>query len=165
MHFQAAGGVVMLAISESAVWVKAPCAEVGVVIVTRGGLPDYISERLHGAIDDWDQVAYLQVNHAVAFLNDWLRAESGKSAPNLDTHCHASQLLRSVSKGCYLLDIEDGPSPQLTWLGSVCGHKLHVVRISGAELSTAAMDQQVAEVLAKVSALAKSILEERFIGV
>ena len=155
----------MLAISESAVWVKAPGAQVSVVIVTRSGLPDSISERLHGAIDDWDQVAYLQVNHAEVFLNDWLRAESAKTAPNLDTHCHASQLLRSVSKGCYLLDIEASPAPQLAWLGSVCGHKLHVVRIGGVELSTDAMDQQVEEILAKVSALAKNILEERFIGV
>ncbi|MFK7701840.1 transketolase [Pseudomonas caspiana] len=155
----------MLGISESAVWVKAPSPEVGVVIVTRAGLPGYISERLRSAIDDWDQVAYLHVKQAHEFLEDWLRAESTQPAPNLDTQCHASQLLRSVSKGCYLLDIEESLSPQLTWLGSVYGHKLHVVRLGESELSTAAMDQQVEEILAKVSTLAKSILEERFIGV
>jgi hypothetical protein len=155
----------MLGISESAVWVKAPSPEVGVVIVTRAGLPGYISERLRSEVDDWDQVAYLHVREPNEFLDDWLKAESSQAAPNLDTRCHASQLLRSVSKGCYLLDIEESPSPQLTWLGSVCGHQLHVVRLGESDLSTDAMDQQVEEILAKVSALAKNILEERFIGV
>lgn len=155
----------MLGISESAVWVKAPSAEVGVVIVTRAGLPGYISERLRNAIDDWDQVAYLHVREANEFLDDWLRAESSQATPNLDTRCQASQLLRSVSKGCYLLDVEESPSPQLTWLGSVCGHKLHVIRLGESDLSTGAMDRQVEDILAKVSALAKNILEERFIGV
>ncbi|MCD5991190.1 MULTISPECIES: transketolase [Pseudomonas] len=155
----------MLGISESAVWVKTPSPEVGVVIVTRAGLPGYISERLRSAIDDWDQVGYLHVREPNEFLEDWLRAESSQAALNLDTRCHASQLLRSVSKGCYLLDIEESPSPQLTWLGSVCGHKLHVVRLGESDFSAEAMDQQVEEILAKVSTLAKSILEERFIGV
>ncbi|RMR03255.1 hypothetical protein ALP94_04821 [Pseudomonas savastanoi pv. glycinea] len=155
----------MLGISESAVWVKTPSLEVGVVIVTRAGLPGYISERLRSAIDDWDQVGYLHVREPSEFLEDWLRAESNQAAFNLETRCHASQLLRSVSKGCYLLDIEESPSPQLTWLGSVCGHELHVVRLGESDFSTDAMDQQVEEILAKVSTLAKSILEERFIGV
>jgi hypothetical protein len=155
----------MLAISESAIWVKAPSTEVGVVIVTRAGLPAYISEQLHSAIDDWDQVAYLLVERPEELLDDWLRAESSQDAPNQHTQCHARQLLRSVCKGCYLLDIEESPSPQLTWLGSVCGHKLHVVRLGETGLSTAAMDKQVEEILSKVSALAKSILKERFIGV
>lgn len=155
----------MPGIWESAVWIKAPTPEVGVVIVIRAGLPDYISNRLQSAIDDWDQVGYLQVRHPDAFLDDWLRAESSHAAPNLDTPCHARQLLRSVSKGCYLLDIEQTPCPDLAWLGSVCGHKLHMVRLEGSQLSAADMDRQVDEILSKVSALAKSILEERFIGV
>lgn len=155
----------MLGISESAVWVKAPCAEVGVVIVTRAGLPGYVSERLREAINDWDQVAYLHVKDAHEFLEDWLRAESSLNAPNPNTQCHASQLLRSVSKGCYLLDIEESSSPQLTWLGSVCGHQLHVIRLEETQLSRESMDKQVDEILAKVSLMAKSILEERFIRV
>lgn len=160
----------MGAIAESAAWLKVPSSDVGVVIVTRAGLPDYIGERLRSAIDDWDQVAYLRVNHTDDFLNDWLRAESSQDAPNLNVTCHASQLLRSVSKGCYLLDVESNACTELTWLGSVCGHKLHVVQLNGTglsttELSTATMDQHVDEILTKVSALAKNILEERFTAV
>jgi hypothetical protein len=150
----------MPAISESAVWVKEPLPGVGVVIVTSAALPKYIIDRLHIAIDDWDQVAYLVVTSSHDFLLDWLLAESNPSASTLP---HANKLLRSVSKGCYLLDIEDSPSPRLAWLGSVCGHKLRLLNLGHIEQSKVAMDKQVEDILAKVRTLAKRILEERCI--
>lgn len=153
----------MHAISESAVWVKEPFPDVGVVIVTTAALPKYIIDKLHIAIDNWDQVAYLVVKQSSEFMLDWLRAESIQADSSRPTACHASQLLRSVSKGCYLLDIEASPLPSLTWLGSVCGHKLRFVKLEKTELSNAAMDRQVENILSEVRALAKIILAERCI--
>lgn len=153
----------MHAISESAVWVKEPLADVGVVIVTSAALPKYIIDKLHVAIDDWDQVAYLVVKQSSEFMLDWLRAGAERSESNPSTTCHASQLLRSVSKGCYLLDVEVSPLPSLTWLGSVCGHKLRFVKLGKAALSDPAMDKQVEEILSVTRTLAKSVLEERCI--
>lgn len=153
----------MHAISESAVWVKEPFPDVGVVIVTTAALPKYIIDKLHIAIDNWDQVAYLVVKQSSEFMLDWLRAESIPADSSLPTACHASQLLRSVSKGCYLLDIEASPLPSLSWLGSVCGHKLRFVKLGKIEQSNAAMDRQVENILSEVRALAKIILAERCI--
>ncbi|NQD96569.1 transketolase [Pseudomonas sp. CrR25] len=153
----------MHAISESAVWVKEPFPDVGVVIITTAALPKYIIDKLHIAIEDWTQVAYLVVKQSSEFMLDWLRAESIQADSSPPTTCHASQLLSSVSKGCYLLDIEACPLPSLTWLGSVCGHKLRFIKLGKIELSNAAMDRHVDNILSEVRTLAKKILEERYI--
>ncbi|TNB85917.1 transketolase [Pseudomonas sp. Fig-3] len=152
----------MHTISQSAVWIKAPLTDVGVVIVTSAELPEYFIDTLQVAIKDWDQVAYLVVKQSHEFMLDWLRAGSEASESNSSSLCHASQLLRSVSKGCYLLDVEVSPLPSLTWLGSVCGHTLRFVKLGKVELTDAAMDKQVEKILSVARDLAKSVLQERY---
>ncbi|VVP80779.1 hypothetical protein PS914_02171 [Pseudomonas fluorescens] len=151
----------MHAISQSAVWVKEPSADAGVVIVTSAALPKYIIDKLHVAIDDWDQVAYLVVEHSTELMLDWLRVGSNSLETPPGPPCDATQLLRCVSKSCFLLDIEVSPIPGLTWLGSVCGHKLRVVELGTVASSNAAMDQQVEAILSVIRTLAKSVLQER----
>ncbi|NUU36123.1 transketolase [Pseudomonas sp. C2B4] len=151
----------MHAISQSAVWLKEPSVNAGVVIVTSAALPQYMIDKLHQSIDDWDEVAYLVVKQSRAFMRDWLRAGSDPDDSKLAATCHARQLLRCVAKGCFLLDVEASPIPSLTWLGSVCGHPLRVVRMGKAAASDAAMDQQVEEILSVTRTLAKSVLQER----
>ncbi|MHC8286065.1 transketolase [Pseudomonas sp. XS1P51] len=151
----------MQATSQSAVWIKEPSADAGVVIVTSAALPKYMIDKLHVAIDDWDQVAYLVVTQSRALMLDWLRVGSNPEQSSLVDGCDASQLLCSVSKGSFLLDVEVGAVPGLTWLGSVCGHPLRVVELGTVASSSAAMDRQVEEVLSVTRRLAKSVLQER----
>lgn len=148
---------------EAAVWIKEPLPDVGVVIVTSAALPKYIIDKLHIAIDDWDQLAYLVVRHSSDFMLDWLRAGLIESESNSPVPCHASQLLRSLTKGCYLLDVEIGPKPDLAWLGSVCGHKLRFVNLGNVALTDAGLDQQVEGILAVARSLAKNVLQDRCI--
>ncbi|WP_431082013.1 transketolase [Pseudomonas thivervalensis] len=150
----------MHALSQSAIWVKEPLADTGVVIVTSAALPKYMIDTLHMAIDDWDQVAYLVVQQSRAFMHDWLQFGAHSIEPVPSSTCRASQLLRGVSKGCFLLDIEDTPIPRLTWLGSVCGHPLRVLKL-GEAASQAAIDTQVEEILSVTRTLVKSGLQER----
>ncbi|BBH31255.1 transketolase [Pseudomonas sp. St290] len=149
----------MHAISQSAVWIKEPSADAGVVIVTSAALPKYMIDKLHVAIDDWDQVAYLAVQQSEALMVDWLRGGSGPEQLAEADACYASQLLRAVSHGSFLLDVEVGTVPGLTWLGSVHGHPLRVVELGAIATSTAAMDQQVEQVLSATRSLAKSVLQ------
>ncbi|WP_095195257.1 transketolase [Pseudomonas sp. Irchel 3A7] len=151
----------MHAISQAAVWVKEPSVDAGVVIVTSAALPKYMIDKLHVAIDDWDQVAYLVIKHPGELMLDWLHAGSGATESNPNATCDASQLLRCVSKESFLLDVEVSPLPGLTWLGSVCGHKLRVFEPGKAASSDAAMDQQVEAILSVTRTLAKSVLQER----
>ncbi|TFF03461.1 transketolase [Pseudomonas sp. BCA14] len=151
----------MHAISQSAVWIKEPSADVGVVIVTSAELPKYMIDALHVAIDDWDQVAYLAIKHSEALMADWLRGGSSPEQSAGGYACYASQLLRSVPHGSFLLDVEIGTVPGLAWLGSVHGHPLRVVELGTIALSTAAMDQQVEQVLSATRSLAKSVLQAR----
>lgn len=150
----------MHAISESAIWVKEPLADTGVVIVTSAALPKHMIDTLHMAIDDWDQVAYLVVRQSRAFMLDWLNVGSSPMASAPATTCRASQLLHRVSRGCFLLDVEVSPIPRLTWLGSVCGHPLRVLKL-GEAASHAAIDKQVEEILSVTRTLVKSVLQER----
>ncbi|MBZ9780269.1 transketolase [Pseudomonas sp. REP124] len=145
----------------SATWLKPPSADAAVVIVSSATLPPYMNHQLHRAIDDWDQVAHLVVQQSGAFMQDWLQAGSNPDEPTLAATCQASQLLSCVAKGCFLLDVEVGPVPSLTWLGSVRGHPLRLVRLGKEASSHAAMDQQVEEILALTRTLAKSVLQER----
>lgn len=151
----------MHAISQSAVWIKQPSADAGVVIVTSTALPQYMIDKLHVAIDDWDQVAYLAIKQSEALRVDWLRAGSSPENSAGGDACFVSQLLCSVSHGSFLLDVEVGMVSGLTWLGSVCGHPLRVVELGKIASSTAAMDQQVEEVLSAARSLAKSLLQAR----
>jgi len=150
----------MHAISQSAIWVKEPLADTGAVIVTSAALPKYMIDTLHMAIDDWDQVAYLAVQQSRVFMLDWLQFGSNPidSAPAIT--CRARQLLCGVPKGCFLLDVEVSPIPRLTWLGSVCGHPLRVLRLGDAA-SHAALDKQVEKILSVTQTLVKSVLQER----
>ena len=149
----------MHAISQSAVWIKEPSADAGVVIVTSAALPKYMIEKLHVVIDDWDQVAYLTVKQSEALMADWLRVGSNPERSAGGEACYASQLLRSVSHGSFLLVVEAGTDSGLTWLGSVCGHPLRVVELGDVASSTAQMDLQVEEVLSATRSLAKSVLQ------
>jgi len=116
-------------------------------------------DKLHVTIDDWDQVAYLAVKQSEALLVDWLRVGSSPEPSAGGDTCYASQLLRSVPHGSFLLEV--GTVPGLTWLGSVCGHPLRVVELGTIASSTAAMDRQVEEVLSATRSLAKSVLQAR----
>ncbi|MEN2397605.1 transketolase [Pseudomonas halotolerans] len=149
----------MHAISQSAVWIKEPSADAGVVIVTSAALPKYMIDKLHVAIDDWDQVAYLAVKQAEALMVDWLRVGSNPQPSAGGEVCYASQLLRAVPHGSFLLEV--GTFSGLTWLGSVCGHPLRVVELGEIASSTVAMDRQVEEVLLATRSLAKSVLQAR----
>ncbi|SDH51716.1 hypothetical protein SAMN05216588_105107 [Pseudomonas flavescens] len=151
----------MHAISQSAVWIKEPSADVGVVIITSAALPHYLIDKLHMAIDDWSQVAYLAVKQSEALMVDWLRVGAGAEQSAGRDACYASQLLRSVSHGSFLLDVEVGTVPGLTWLGSVRGHPLRVVELGEIASSTEAMNRQVEEVLSATRSLAKSVLQAR----
>ena len=146
----------MHATSQSAVWIKEPSTEAGVVIVTSTALPKYMIDQLHVAIDDWDQVAYLAVTHSRALMLDWLRVGS-----SFEPSCEASQLLHTVSKGSFLLDVEVDSVPGLTWLGSVCGHPLRVVELGPIASTAAEMDRQIETIIAATQQLAKSVLQER----
>ena len=148
----------MHAISQSAVWIKEPSADAGVVIVTSAALPKYMIDKLHVAIDDWDQVAYLAVKQSRALMLDWLRVGSSP-----EQACDARQLLRGVCKSSFLLDVEVGTVPGLTWLGSVCGHPLRVVDLGTIASTHTAMDRQVEAVLLATRSLAKSVLQERYV--
>ncbi|MDB6443216.1 transketolase [Pseudomonas sp. 21TX0197] len=149
----------MHAISQSAVWIKEPSADAGVVIVTSAALPKYMIDKLHVTIDDWDQVAYLAVQQSEALKVDWLRVGSSAQPSAGGDACYASQLLRGVPHDSFLLEV--GTVPGLTWLGSVCGHPLRVVELGTIASSTAAMDRQVEEVLSATRRLAKSVLQAR----
>lgn len=151
----------MHAISQSAVWIKEPSADAGVVIVTSAALPKYMIDQLHVAIDDWDQVAYLAVKQSRELMLDWLRVGFNPEQSTRVDACDASQLLRCVSKGSFLLDVEVGAEPCLTWLGSVWGHALRVVELGNVGASNAAMGRQVEDVLSATRSLAKSVLQER----
>jgi hypothetical protein len=150
----------MHAISQSAIWVKEPLADTSVVIVTSAALPKYMIDKLHLAIDDWDQVAYLVVQQSRAFMLDWLQFGSNPMDSVPATVCRASQLLSGVSQRCFLLDVEVRPIPRLAWLGSVCGHPLRVLKLGDAA-SQAALDEQVEEILSVTRTLVKSVLQER----
>ncbi|WP_433735537.1 transketolase [Pseudomonas putida] len=147
----------MHAISQFATWLKEPTPGAGVVIVISAALPDDMIDKLHLTIDDWDQVACLVVTQPTALMLDWLRAGSETQIPR----CDASQLLRCVAKGCFLLDIEMGPMPGLAWLGSVCGHTLRVLEVGPVASTSSAMDQQLDSILSVTRALAKNVLQER----
>lgn len=147
--------------SQSAIWIKEPSPEAGVVIVTSAALPKYMIDKLHVAIDDWDQVAYLAVQQSRELMLDWLRVGFNPGQSTRVDACDASQLLRCVSKGSFLLDVEVGAAPVLTWLGSVCGHPLRVVELGEVASSNAEMDRQVEDVLSATRSLAKSVLQER----
>lgn len=151
----------MHAITQSAVWIKEPSADAAVVIVTSAALPHYMIDKLHVAIDEWDQVAYLAVKQSEALMLDWLRVGSSPEQSAGGYACHASQLLRCVSHGSFLLDVEMGADSGMTWLGSVCGHPLRVVELGKVASSTAQMDQQVEAVLSATRSLAKSVLQAR----
>lgn len=151
----------MQARSQSAIWIKEPSADAGVVIVTSAALPKAMIDQLHMAIDDWDQVAYLVVTHSRQLMLDWLRVGSSPERSPLTPDSDAFQLLRHVARGSFLLDVETGAEPGLTWLGSVCGHPLRVVDLGTVALSSEGMERQVEDVLAATRHLAKSLLQER----
>lgn len=150
----------MYTTSEFAVWIKQPLPNTGVVIVTHAALPKYVIDQLNIAIDDWDQVAYLIVKQSSELMLDWLRAGSDQSESNPMTACHAAKLLQSVPKNCFLIDAEVSLTPNLSWLGSVCGHKLRFVNLDPPKPSNAAMDQQVEKILSLARTLAKNMLGE-----
>jgi len=149
----------MHAISQSAVWIKEPSADAGVVIVTSAALPKYMIDKLHVAIDDWDQVAYLAVQQSEALMVDWLRGGSGPEQSVGADACYASQLLRAVAHGSFLLGVGVGTVLGLNWLGSVHGHPLRIVELGTIGSSTAVMDQQVEQVLSATRSLAKGVLQ------
>lgn len=152
----------MLAISRFARWLKEPSRDVAVVIVSSAALAEDVSHGLEGAIANWNEVAHLRVEDMDGLQANWLAA-SGKPASTLDTsECQASELLRAVSKRCFLLDLESAGSVRLAWLGSVCGHELRCLQLEPALLAEGETQAQVARVVDVARSLVKTILEERF---
>ncbi|MGF6695367.1 hypothetical protein M2318_005469 [Metapseudomonas resinovorans] len=157
----------MLTVSEFATWVKEPSREVAVVIVSSAGLPKYIIDGLNVAIADWEEVAYLIVRDMDSLQENWLNTGSEQESKSKLANCQASELLRSISKSCYLLDVEEGGQVRMAWLGSVCGHKLRFLQLDqvmSADSPKATLDAQVERVLSAARALVKTILEERFLA-
>lgn len=152
----------MLAISKFARWLKDPSGDVAVVIVSSAALAEDVSHGLEAAIADWNEVAHLRVEDMEGLQANWLATDVAHAAGE----CQASEMLRAVSKRCYLLDLESDGPVRLAWLGSVCGHELRCLQLEPA-LSAQAQAQiqaqeQVAQVMEVARSLVKTILEERF---
>ena len=150
----------MTVTTKCAVWIKQPTRDVGVVVVSSASLPQGFIQRLSAALDDWDEVAYLMVERGEQLQSDWLHAEGAA----VSSGCEATQLLRAIPKGCFLLDIEDGQNARLTWLGSVYGHTLRFLEL--AQMTTdspaALLTSEAERVVLMAQMLVKQLLEERF---
>lgn len=152
----------MLAISKFARWLKEPSHEVAVVIVSTSALAEDASLGLAAAISGWNEVAHLRVEDMDGLQANWLEA-AGKPASAFEANpCQASELLRAVSKRCYLLDLESAGPVRLAWLGSVCGHELRCLQLEPALAAEGQAQEQVARVVEVARSLVKRILEERF---
>lgn len=158
----------MLATAELATWVKAPSNDAAVVIVSSASLPRHLIDTLHLAIVDWDEVAYLCVNDTDALQQNWLNGESRQGNLNPSSNCQASAILRSISKRCYLLDVEEnGGQARLAWLGSVCGHQLRFLQLDqviSPDSPNATLERQAERVLYAARGLVKGVLEERYLA-
>lgn len=152
----------MLAISRYARWVKPPLQDVAVVIVSSTALDPEVSDQLAVAIAEWNEVAHLRVEDMDGLQADWLAANEGQPPRTGLAACEASELLRSVSQRCYLLDLESGGHVRLAWLGSVCGHALRCLQLDPAMPAQGAAHEQVERVVGVARALVKTLLQERF---
>ncbi|MGE7990158.1 transketolase [Pseudomonas sp. NPDC089554] len=148
----------MLAISKFARWLKEPSREVAVVIVSSTALAEDVSQGLEAAIADWNEVAHLRVEDMEGLQANWLATDVAHASGE----CQASELLRAVSKRCYLLDLESDGSVRLAWLGSVCGHELRCLQLEPALAAQGEAQEQVVRVVEVARSLVKTILEERF---
>jgi len=108
----------MHAITQSAVWIKEPSADAGVVIVTSAALPPYMIDKLHVAIDEWDQVAYLAIKQSEALRLDWLQVGSSPE-PSDGTYASPCQstVARRPPTAVFLLDVETGTDSGMTVAG------------------------------------------------
>ncbi|RMQ41673.1 hypothetical protein ALQ04_00561 [Pseudomonas cichorii] len=153
--------------SQRAHWLKPTSQETGVIIISNASLPSYLIETLHSEISDWEQVAYLVIKQSSQLEEEWLHAESQAFSAQKPSSCEADGLLSSIPKTCHLLDVEAGDRARLSWLGSVCGHKLHFFELEQFEEqapSKASMDVQVEEILAATRHLVKRYLQDHFMS-
>ena len=154
----------MLKDSDPTGWIKPATQDTGVIIICNGDLPCYLVDTLTARISDWDQVACLYIPYPEQLEHQWLAAESSNPDAHQPTHCSASDLLGQIPKTCHLLDIERLHSVHLTWLGSVCGHRLHFFGLDAAEQPQADIDIQIEEILDTTRQLVKGYLQEHFLS-
>lgn len=153
--------------SQRAQWLKPTSQETGVIIVSNANLPQYIIDTLNTEISDWEQVAYLVIKQSTQLEEEWLDAENRAFSAQKPSSCEANGLLSSIPKTCYLLDVEASHRAHLSWLGSVCGHKLHffeLEKLGEQAPSKASMDSQVEEILAATRHLVKNYLQDHFLS-
>lgn len=106
-------------------WIKEPAPTVAVVIVSSSTITPGLALRLKASLQDWDEVAYLQVHEPDALYKQWLTFQGNPGS------CAASALLGRLGKHCQLLNIESGQRGDLAWLGSVRGHWLRFLALPG----------------------------------
>lgn len=156
--------LLMLKDSEPTGWIKPVTQDTGVIIICSGELPCYLVDTLIARINDWDQVSCLYIPYPEQLEQQWLAAEASNPDATRPTHCAASELLGQIPKGCHLLDVEMLHNVHLTWLGSVCGHRLHFFGLDEAEQPQAGMDRQITEILDTTRQLVKGYLQEHFLS-
>ncbi|MFJ4145136.1 transketolase [Pseudomonas sp. NPDC089734] len=153
--------------SARAQWLKPTSQETGVIIISNADLPEYIIDTINTEISDWEQVAHLVIKQSTQLEEEWLDAESRALSASKPSSSEANGLLSSIPKTCHLLDVEASQRAHLSWLGSVCGHKLHffgLQQTTEPEPSKASMDLQVEEILAATQHLVKSYLQDHFMS-
>ncbi|MCQ9423313.1 transketolase [Pseudomonas sp. LJDD11] len=154
----------MLKDSELHGWIKPATQDTGVIIICSGDLPCYLVDTLAARISDWDQVACLYIPYPMQLEHQWLAAEASNPDAHQPTRCVASELLGQIPKTCHLLDVEMLHSVHLTWLGSVCGHRLHFFGLDAAEQAQAVMDIQIEEILDTTGQLVRGYLQDHFLS-
>lgn len=145
--------------SARTLWIKEPAAGVAVVIVSSTDLSGTLALRLKTALEDWDEVAYLQVFDPTALQQEWLAAENQRAG--FACTCQASAVLGGLGKNCLLLDIENGRRGELAWLGSVCGHTLRFLELQAGEHLD---ESQCERIVAALRDLVKHQLEGRYLS-
>lgn len=122
-------------------WIKAPNANVALVLVEGNRMPQALATALHTAIAGWEQVAYLHISDAPALQREWLNAENQRTA--FSSTSEIGTLLKALPHHCVLLDLEQDTGGQLAWLGSVCGHSLRFIELQSGESDVAAQLRRI----------------------
>ncbi|MGI4836135.1 MAG: hypothetical protein ACRYF9_00785 [Janthinobacterium lividum] len=138
-------------------WIKAPNANVALVLIESNRMPQALALALHDAITDWEQVAYLHISDAMGLQREWLNAENQRTA--FSSTSEIGSVLKALPHNCVLLDLEHDSGGQLVWLGSVCGHSLRFIDLQSGESD---MDAQLRRILDTAQELVKHQLQDHF---
>ena len=100
-------------------WLKAPKDETSIVIVCVGVMVEEVQKFINKSEDDNLNFGVLLVISPDKLYKDW---ESSKKQFN--NVSFIEEILSNVSKDNAIVTIIDGHSSALSWLGSVCGHRV-----------------------------------------